>query len=34
MQVEFGKVDAYEPDRSLKGKVRRRAVRPVRPRPS
>ncbi|HWT52550.1 MAG TPA: polysaccharide deacetylase, partial [Caulobacter sp.] len=34
MQVEFEKVDAYEPDRSLKGKLRRRLVRLVRRRPA
>jgi len=27
MQVQFEKVDAYEPDRSLKGKLRRRLIR-------
>ncbi|MET3666462.1 polysaccharide deacetylase family protein [Caulobacter sp. 1776] len=27
MQVEFDKVDAYEPDRTLKGKLRRRLIR-------
>lgn len=34
MQVAFEKVDAYEPDRSLKGKLRRRLVRLVRRRPA
>ena len=27
MQTSFEKVDAYEPDRSLKGKLRRRLIR-------
>lgn len=34
MQVEFEKVDAYEPDRSLKGKLRRRLIRLVHRRPA
>jgi peptidoglycan/xylan/chitin deacetylase (PgdA/CDA1 family) len=34
MQVEFEKVDAYEPDRSLKGKLRRRLIRLAHRRPA
>lgn len=34
MQVEFEKVDAYEPDRTLKGKLRRRLIRLVHRRPA
>ena len=34
MQVEFDKVDAYEPDRSLKGKLRRRLIRLAHRRPA
>lgn len=34
MQTSFEKVDAYEPDRSLKGKVRRRLIRLAHRRPA
>lgn len=34
MQLEFEKVDAYEPDRSLKGKLRRRLIRLAHRRPA
>lgn len=34
MQVEFEKVDAYEPDRTLKGKLRRRLIRLAHRRPA
>jgi peptidoglycan/xylan/chitin deacetylase (PgdA/CDA1 family) len=34
MQTSFDKVDAYEPDRSLKGKVRRRLIRLAHRRPA
>ena len=34
MQVEFEKVDAYEPDRSLRGKLRRRLIRLAHRRPA
>lgn len=34
MQVGFDKVDAYEPDRSLKGKLRRRLIRMAHRRPA
>ena len=34
MQLEFERVDAYEPDRSLKGKLRRRLIRLAHRRPA
>ncbi|MDI1363343.1 MAG: polysaccharide deacetylase, partial [bacterium] len=34
MQVSHEKVDAYEPDRSLKGKLRRRLIRLAHRRPA
>lgn len=34
MRVEFDKVDAYEPDRTLKGKLRRRLIRLAHRRPA
>ena len=34
MQTSFEKVDAYEPDRSLKGKLRRRLIRLAHRRPA
>jgi len=34
MQVSHDKVDAYEPDRSLKGKLRRRLIRLAHRRPA